>query len=71
MTTLRYLALAVGTTSTVLLAVGVVWYVIRHKPLFIIIQSRFITLDVRFLTLNLCILILVILAYKLSFRGSH
>ena len=68
---LRYILLFVGAITGITFAVGATWYIIHRQPLFLIVQSRFMTLNIRFLALNLCILILVVLAYKLSVRFAN
>jgi hypothetical protein len=64
MTGLQYGSLLVGTVSGIVFAVGVAWYVIRHQPLFVIVQSWVIIFNMKFLVLNLCVLLLAVLAHN-------
>lgn len=68
MALLRHILLLVGAITGITFAIGTTWYIVRRHPLFLIVQSRFITLNIRFLASSLFILILVVLAYKLSVR---
>jgi hypothetical protein len=71
MTGVHYALLLAGTVSGILFAVGVTWYLIHRQPLFVIVQSRVVTFDMKFLGLNLCVLILAVLACRLSFHTAR